>query len=221
LLRWNHPQRGVIGPGDFLSIAEDCGSIEAIDWKIFERSCALVPRLGHGRGFLTINVAARHLRRGDFDARLQDLLHRTGLSNARLMAEFTEGALLDQPERVRATLDRLHSAGIGAALDDFGSGRCSLDNLHRFPLRMLKIDRAFVSELGHGGAGSHARAVVSAILALARALGMEVVAEGIETPEELQALRELGCDYGQGYLLGRPAPINGEPAAPAEGKATG
>jgi diguanylate cyclase (GGDEF)-like protein len=206
LLRWNHPERGVIGPGDFLRIAEDCGSIEAIDWKMFELSCALVPRLGHGRGFLTINVAARHLRRSDFDARLQDLLRRTGLANARLMAEITEAALLDQPERVRATLERLHGAGIGAALDDFGTGRCSLDNLHRFPLRMLKIDRAFVAELGRGESGAHARIVVGAMLALAQALGMEVVAEGIETPEELQVLRELGCGYGQGYLLGRPAP---------------
>ena len=218
LLRWNHPERGVIGPGDFLRIAEDGGSLEAIDWRMFEMSCALVPRLGHGRGFLTINVAARHLRRADFDARLVDLLQRTGLANARLLAEFTEAALADQPERVRATLDRLSSAGIGTALDDFGRGPSSLDSLHRFPLRMLKLDRAFVAELGRGQASAHARTVVAAILALAKALELQVVAEGIELPEELQVLRELGCEYGQGFMLGRPAPAafwNGDTPATA------
>src|SRR6185436_18497374 len=118
LLRWNHPERGTIGPADFLRIAEDSGSIEAIDWRMFELSCALVPHLGQGRGFLTINVAARHLKRADFDAQLLELLRRTGLANARLLAEFTEEALADQPERVRATLDRLSDAGVGSALDD-------------------------------------------------------------------------------------------------------
>jgi EAL domain-containing protein (putative c-di-GMP-specific phosphodiesterase class I) len=215
LLRWRHPERGVIGPADFLRIAEDSGSIEAIDWRMFELSCALVPRLGHGRGFLTINVAARHLKRADFDAQLLDLLHRTGLAHARLLAEFTESALTDQPERVRATLDRLHSAGIGTALDDFGRGPSSLDSLHRFPLRMLKLDRAFVSELGRGDTKDRSHTVVAAILALAHALGLKVVAEGIETEEELQALKDLGCEYGQGYLLGRPAPAEfwSDPAA--------
>lgn len=204
LLRWNHPTRGVIGPADFLAIAEGSGSLEAIDWRMFELSCARAAELGQGRGFLTINVAPRHLRRADFDARLLELLHRTGLAQARLLAEITERAMLDQPERVRATLGRLHDAGVGVALDNFGVGQNSLDHLHRLPLRMLKLDRAFVAELGKGEA--HARTVVEAILGLARALGLEVVAEGIETPEELQALIELGCEYGQGYLLGRPAP---------------
>jgi len=206
LLRWNHPQRGVIGPADFLRIAEDSGSIEAIDWRMFELSCALVSRLGHGRGFLTVNVAGRHLQRTDFDSRLLELLQRTGLASARLLTEVTEAALREHPERVRATLDRLRSAGVGTALDNFGSGASSLGNLHRFPLRMLKIDRAFVTELGGGETAPHARTVVAAILALARALGLQVVAEGIENAGELQALRELGCDYGQGFLLGRPAP---------------
>ena len=206
LLRWHHPVRGVIGPGDFMRVAEDSGSLEAIDWRMFEQSFALAAQLGGGRAYLTINVAPRHLQRADFDARLLDLLHRTGLSNARLLAEVTEQALVDQPERVRATLGRLRDAGVGVALDDFGSGRSSLDHLHRFPLRMLKLDRAFVSELCKEDS-AQARTVVAAMLALARALGLDVVAEGIETPEELQALIELGCEYGQGYLLGYPAPV--------------
>ncbi len=217
LIRWNHPVRGVIGPADFLSVAEESGSIEAIDWRMFELSCTLASSLG-GRCFLTINVSPMHLRRADFDTRLLELLRRTGLSAARLLTEVTEGSLLDNPERVCATLDRLKTAGVGAALDDFGTGYSSLNYLHKFPLRMLKIDRSFVAELGNGGDGSTSTTVVAAILALARALGMQVVAEGIETSEELQALLALGCEFGQGYFLGRPAPIEqwlaeGKPAA--------
>jgi diguanylate cyclase (GGDEF)-like protein len=206
LIRWNHPTRGVIGPADFLRIAEDSGNMEAIDWRMFELSCGLARKLGHGRAFLTINVSPLHLKRKDFDARLLSMLERTGLSNARLLTEVTEGSLLEDTERVAATLGRLKVAGVGAALDDFGTGYSSLNYLHRFPLRMLKIDRAFVSELGKDAAGS-SRTVVTAMLALARALGLEVVAEGIETQEQLDDLLSMGCEFGQGYLLGRPAPI--------------
>jgi EAL domain-containing protein (putative c-di-GMP-specific phosphodiesterase class I) len=174
---------------------------------MFELSCLRAAQLGLGLGFLTINVAPRHLRRADFDSRLLDLLHRTGLAQARLLAEITEDALREQPERVRATLGRLHAAGVGVALDDFGAGQNSIDHLHQFPLRMLKLDRAFVTELGKGD-DTQARTVVAAILGLARALVLDVVAEGIETAEELQALVELGCEFGQGYLLGRPAPAS-------------
>jgi diguanylate cyclase (GGDEF)-like protein len=206
LIRWNHPTRGVIGPADFLRIAEDCGSIEAIDWRMFELSCGLAAKLGHSRSFLTINVSPLHFKRTDFDTRLLDLLRRTGLSTARLLTEVTEGSLLDNPERVCATLDRLRTAGVGAALDDFGTGYSSLNYLHKFPLRMLKIDRAFVSELGKNEQ-STSNTVVAAMLSLARALGMQVVAEGIETKAEHDALIAMGCEFGQGYLLGRPAPI--------------
>ena len=206
LIRWNHPTRGVIGPADFLRIAEDSGSIEAIDWRMFELSCTLAAKLGHGRTFLTINVSPLHLRRADFDTRLLELLTRTGLATARLLTEVTEGSLLDDPERVCATLDRLRTAGVNAALDDFGTGYSSLSYLHTFPLRMLKIDRAFVSELGKDGSETSS-AVVAAMLTLARALGMQVIAEGIETPEQHAALVQMGCEFGQGYLLGRPAPI--------------
>jgi diguanylate cyclase (GGDEF)-like protein len=207
LIRWNHPTRGVIGPADFLQIAESSGNIEAIDWRMFELSCSLAEKLGHARTFLTINVSPLHFKRVDFDTRLLDLLRRTGLSTARLLTEVTEGSLLGNPERVCATLGRLQTAGVGAALDDFGTGYSSLNYLHKFPLRMLKIDRAFVSELGNSVQNTSAT-VIAAMLSLAGALGMQVVAEGIETQEELDALLAMGCEFGQGYLLGRPAPID-------------
>ncbi|HEY1589675.1 MAG TPA: EAL domain-containing protein [Rhodanobacter sp.] len=208
LLRWNHPQRGLLLPGDFLKIAEDSGLIETIDWHMFELSCRLLMQhAGRSDAFMTLNVSALHLRHADFDGRLIRLLERTGLAPSRLVAEVTEGALLDNPERVRATLDRLRRIGIGAALDDFGTGYSSLSYLHSLPLRILKIDRAFVHELDKD-ANASTTTVVAAILALARALNIQVIAEGIETETQRDVLLAMGCEMGQGYLLGRPAPIS-------------
>jgi len=146
-----------------------------------------------------------HFRRTDFDTRLLELLQRTGLSNTRLVTEVTEGSLLDDTERVCATLDRLRLVGVGAALDDFGTGYSSLSYLHKFPLRILKIDRSFVNELNSENNSSVT--VVAAILAMASALGLDVIAEGIETPEQHRTLVDMGCGFGQGYFLGRPNPM--------------
>ena len=206
LIRWHHPTRGTLGPFHFLKVAEDNGSMEAIDWRMFELSCGLIARLGRGETYLAINVSPRHFRRSEFGVRLLEMLERTGLPPDRLILELTEGSLIEHPEQVRATLEQLREAGIGAALDDFGTGYSSLSYLHTFPLRILKIDRAFVSELGKPGKNSSA-SVVAAVLALAKALEMDVVAEGIETHEQRDALLAMGCHFGQGYLLGRPAPI--------------
>jgi diguanylate cyclase (GGDEF)-like protein len=206
LLRWNHPREGVLGPSSFLRVAQDSGHIEAIDWRVFEAASSAIQYLRESTPFLTINVSALHLQHADFDRRLVRLLERTGLSPARLIIEVTEGSLLDDPERVRATLERLRRIGIGAALDDFGTGYSSLSYLHSLPLRMLKIDRSFVHALDEGTPAT--TTVVAAILALARALGIQVIAEGIETPAQRSALLRMGCEFGQGYLLGRPAPID-------------
>jgi diguanylate cyclase (GGDEF)-like protein len=205
LLRWNHPRLGVLGPADFLKIAEDGGHIEAIDWRVFEAGCKLIGQLDSPEKFLTINVSNLHLRQADFQERLERMLERSGLPPARLTIEVTEGALLDDPDRVRATLDRLRQIGVGAALDDFGTGYSSLSYLHSLPLRMLKIDRSFVQALD--GGTNAATSVVAAILAMARALNIQVVAEGIETQAQRTALLRMGCEFGQGYLFGRPAPI--------------
>lgn len=206
LIRWNHPQRGVLAPGTFLRVAEDSGLIESIDWRMFELSCQALLQYGQPDTFMTINVSALHLRHADFDGRLVKLLERTGLEPSRLVVEITEGALLDKPERVRGMLDRLLTIGVGAALDDFGTGYSSLSYLHSLPLRILKIDRSFVEELDKG-AHTSGTTVVAAILALARALNIRVIAEGIETSIQHEALMAMSCAMGQGYLLGRPAPI--------------
>ena len=215
LLRWIHPRRGVLCPGDFLQVAEESGLIEAIDWRIFKRSMAHVATLDDD-SYLTINVAPRHLHQEDFAARLLQLLERTGLAPQRLVIEVTEGSLLDDPEHVRELLGHLQSEGIRTALDDFGTGYSSLSYLHSFPLRMIKIDRTFLAALGKQ---SNTSAVVSAVIALARALDMAVVAEGIETEEQHRILLGLGCEFGQGYLFGRPTPFTRPPGAGAPGAA--
>jgi len=205
LIRWNHPERGLLAPGEFLPIAEASGSIETIDWWMFEHSCMLVASHLEDRHYLTINVSPLHFRRLDFCARLLAMLQRTGLPPWRLVLEVTEGSLLDDPEGVRDILATLRNEGVGAALDDFGTGYSSLSYLHTFPLRIVKIDRSFVARLGVEGSNSDA--VVVSILALARALDIEAVAEGIETAAQRETLLAMGCLFGQGYLLGRPAPI--------------
>ncbi|MEO9079097.1 MAG: EAL domain-containing protein, partial [Rhodanobacter sp.] len=206
LIRWNHPRRGVLKPDDFIKIAQDCGMIEAIDWRMFELSCCALAKHGESKPYMTINVSALHLGSADFDTRLLDLVERSGLGPGRVVAEVTEGALIEHPERVREVLERLRKCGVGAALDDFGTGYSSLSYLHSLPLRMLKIDRAFVRELNKGSNTSSTR-VVAAIIALARALDIQVIGEGIETDVERDALMAMGCELGQGYLLGRPAPV--------------
>ncbi|MEW9572103.1 EAL domain-containing protein [Rhodanobacter sp. Si-c] len=205
LLRWNHPRRGMLLPDDFVPIAQDCGLLEAIDWQLFGQVCERMVRPDTGEGFVTINVSPQHLRHAYFDRRLLQLLERSGLPPTRLLIELTEGALLDDPVLVRDTLERLRAAGVQAALDDFGTGYSSLSYLHSLPLGKLKIDQVFVRELDAAG-GTGANTVVAAILALARALGIGVIAEGIETAAQRDALLAMGCEFGQGFLLGRPAP---------------
>ncbi len=207
LLRWHHPRRGLLLPYDFLKVAEDSGLIEAIDWHMFELSCRAMADYLVDDMFVTLNVSALHLGRNGFAARLLNLLETTGLPSSRLIIEITEGSLLDDPEQVRRVLQELREHGIGAALDDFGTGYSSLSYLHSLPLRLLKVDRAFVQAMGERD-HENSSTVVAAIIALARALNMQVIAEGIETPQEQDALRAMGCELGQGYLLGCPLPLS-------------
>ncbi|WP_084087070.1 bifunctional diguanylate cyclase/phosphodiesterase [Aerolutibacter daejeonensis] len=206
LLRWRHPSRGILTPGDFLGAAEENGSVEQIDWQMFEKTCRLVQAQREDMGYVTINVSPRHFRSPALAEQLLNLLDEHHLSHDRIRVEVTEGALLDNPDQVRATLEVLREAGVVAALDDFGTGYSSLSYLHRFPLHALKIDRSFVNALRRGEkAGSEA--VVRAVIAMAGTLGMDVIAEGIETREQCDYLMEIGCELGQGFLFSpaRPA----------------
>lgn len=205
LVRWQHPERGLLGPGEFLPIAEETGLIEAIDWQLYRSAClAALPWLQAGQ-FLTINVSPRHFHNADLATSLLALLEDTGLAPAQLHIEVTENTLLGNPAQVAQTLQQLQDAGVHAALDDFGTGYSSLGYVHRFPLAMLKIDRSFVQELDKSERPRSA-AIIEAVLGLGRALDLSVVAEGIETASQRDSLQAMGCTLGQGFFFGRPAP---------------
>ncbi|HEX5757548.1 MAG TPA: EAL domain-containing protein, partial [Arenimonas sp.] len=203
LVRWQHPGRGLCPPETFLDLAEETGCLEAMDWQIYEEVCRDLTRLPFQGRYLSINVSPRHLRIPDFDARLLALLEANGVSPSQLRLEITEGALLEQPELVRSCLGRLRERGVATLLDDFGTGYSSLSYLHRFPLLGLKIDRSFVHALQAAETGGSS-AIIRAIRLLADSLGLDVIAEGVETEAQRQQLRLLGLTYGQGYLFARP-----------------
>jgi EAL domain-containing protein (putative c-di-GMP-specific phosphodiesterase class I) len=155
---------------------------------------------------LSVNISPWQLKDAWLAQKIIKVLTETGFPSTRLEIEITESSLFDNLALVQSIVGSLKNQGIRLALDDFGTGYSSLSYLHTLPLRTLKVDRAFVAELGRHGKSVSA-SVVASVLALARALGMNAVAEGIETVEQRDALMELGCEFGQGYLLGRPAPI--------------
>jgi predicted signal transduction protein with EAL and GGDEF domain len=206
LLRWNHPTRGVLAPPEFLRVAEDSGLIGAIDWKMFRLALDHGRALVGGERFLTLNVSPRLFQQADFDQRLLALMDEVGFDPCALRLEVTEGTLLDDPEHVVAMLQRLRERGVEAALDDFGTGYSSLGHVHRYPLRMIKIDMSFIAPFANG-IPPRSSAVIEAILALGNALGTEIVAEGIENDAQWGALRLMGCVYGQGFRFARPAPV--------------
>ncbi len=203
LLRWNHEGRGVLLPGVFLALGEDSGLIEQVDWLIYEQVIARLAR--GGEGYVSVNVSPRHFREVDFVQRLFALVDAFDADPRRLRLEITEVALLDDGPRTLRVLQTLRERGIQVQLDDFGTGFSALSYLHRFPITTLKIDQSFIAGLHGGGEGQSTRALVQGVLSLARTLGIETIGEGIETDAQLTTLRELGCDYGQGYLFGRPA----------------
>ncbi len=207
LLRWRHPTRGLLVPGDFLKVAEDSGLIEIIDWRMFRLALESSRPLVRDGAFITLNVSPRLFQHEDFDQRLLELTDDIGFDRHCLRLEVTEGTLLGDPETVAGTLQRLRKARIEAALDDFGTGYSSLGHVHLFPLRMIKIDRSFIAPFAEGIDVARSCAVVETILALGNALGVDILAEGIETERQREVLQGMGCVYGQGYLFAHPQPV--------------
>ncbi|QIL20965.1 EAL domain-containing protein [Thermomonas sp. HDW16] len=204
LLRWRHEQRGLLSPGEFLDVGEDSGLIEQVDWLMYARVIADMSGCT-GDANVSINVSPRHFRSPDFADRLLRLLDEAGVPPSRLRIEITEVALLDDAPRISQTLNLLRERGVRAQLDDFGTGFSALSYLHRFPIAALKIDRSFVADL-NGDARAESVAVIRAIVALAGSLGIDIIAEGVETIAQRERLMELGCTYAQGFLYGRPQP---------------
>ncbi len=204
LLRWRHPEKGVISPAKFIPLAEETGLIVAIGEWVLRSACAQMREWvdrGYPIGQVAVNASGVELRRGAFLETVQRALADAGLPARHLEIEVTEGFIMMQAENGIAVLDSLRKLGVNLAIDDFGTGYSSLSYLKRLPIEKLKIDQGFVRGLPDDG---HDAAISRAVIALGRSMGLRVIAEGVETQEQWDFLRQAGCDQVQGYLLGRP-----------------
>jgi diguanylate cyclase (GGDEF)-like protein len=207
LARWQHPQRGIVMPLEFVPVAEESGAISQLGEQVLRRGAEAMARLnGRADGMrLSVNLSARQLRDASLVGSVGQMLHLSGLPPQRIELEITESAVMENIERNTRTLLALRRLGVSLALDDFGTGYSSLSYVQRLPVSKLKIDRSFVAQLG---ISREAEAIILATLAMARSLGLDVVAEGVETRAQSQQLLALGCTQQQGFLF--------TPALPAE-----
>jgi diguanylate cyclase (GGDEF)-like protein/PAS domain S-box-containing protein len=206
LVRWQHPTRGLLAPGEFVAVAEATGLIRAIGDFVLREACAQTVRWQQAGGTdlrISVNVSPRQLLEADYADQVRAALEDTGLAPQRLTLEMTESVLIDDRPETLDALTALHNLGIRLAIDDFGTGYSSLSYLHRFPVDVLKIDRSFVERLGGGEDGGDGT-LVSTILHLGHSLQLETVAEGIERPQEMLILRRQGCTTGQGFHFSPP-----------------
>ncbi|MDE2151009.1 MAG: EAL domain-containing protein [Betaproteobacteria bacterium] len=208
LVRWQHPTRGLLQPGSFIGVAEETGLIDALGREVLRMACAQIAAWSHEPATrelsLSVNLSALQFRREDFVAEILDTVAASGIDPRCLKLELTESMVMDDLDDAVHKLGRLRSHGLRIALDDFGTGSSSLSYLTRLPLDQLKIDKAFVRNLPDSRSDA---LVAQTIIAMARGLGLEIVAEGVETDAQLRFLRDHGCELYQGYLLGRPVPI--------------
>ena len=208
LIRWHHPVEGMVSPLDFLWVAEQTGQIREIGLWTLERACldwpVLRKRTNHPKPFVSVNLSPSQLTGDGFVGEVAKIVSKLQMPAPELKLELTESIIINNPELALELLNRLTDSGSTLALDDFGTGHSGLDALHRYPIGTMKIDRSFVSQML--GSPESAK-IVRASIELAHSLKMDVVAEGIETEVERLALLELGCDYGQGWLFGKPASL--------------
>lgn len=209
LLRWQSPSRGMVSPLTFIALAEETSLIVPIGFWILERAFADLQRfqdhlaLSRQRTsalFVSVNISVRQFQEPDFLAQLLDLTERYGIAPKQIKLEVTERIFLDEVEAV-ATINQCRKSGFEVSLDDFGTGYSSLNYLERCEIDSLKIDQSFTQKLGKS---ERAKILVGSIIEISQKLGLPTVGEGIETPDQMATLQELGCDIGQGYLLGKP-----------------
>ncbi len=211
LVRWQHPERGLISPMDFIPVAEDTGQILPIGQWALQEACKQMRRWH--RGFLyesfvffSVNLSSKQFTQPDLLEQVKNILDETKLDPRSLKLEITESVVMENIDTATEMLKQLRALGVQLSIDDFGTGYSSLSYLHRFPIDTLKVDRSFVMRMVDNNENIE---IVRTILMLAQNLGMDVVAEGVETKEQLALLRKLGCENGQGYFFSRPVSVGG------------
>jgi diguanylate cyclase (GGDEF)-like protein/PAS domain S-box-containing protein len=206
LVRWRHPEHGLMGPDDFIHIAEECGLIVPMGEWILRTSCAQMKQWhddGHGRLRIAVNLSPRQFQQRELPAMIERVLHETGLDPSLLDIEITESAAMQNAEQSLAIMRKLKEMGVRISIDDFGTGYSSLSYLKRFPIDTVKIDQNFVRDLA---VSPNDAAIVTAVISMARALKLSVIAEGVETEEQLNFLEREQCETVQGFLYSRPVP---------------
>ncbi|HWJ93378.1 MAG TPA: GGDEF domain-containing phosphodiesterase, partial [Telluria sp.] len=206
LLRWNHPEDGMVAPGEFIPLAESSGLIVPLGALVIDKACAQLAAwraAGAQAVPVSINVSPKQFERGGVARPIAEALTRHGVPAALLEVEVTESAMMGDHDAILAELAALRALGVKLHVDDFGTGYSSLAQLQRLRMDVLKVDRAFTAQLDQSREG---KVFFEAIVSMAHALGMTVVAEGVETDSQLQLLKELGCNEVQGYLISRPLP---------------
>jgi EAL domain-containing protein (putative c-di-GMP-specific phosphodiesterase class I) len=216
LIRWNHPTKGLVPPAEFIFLAEESELIVPIGEWVIEQACQQLRAwvdAGLGRMEVAVNVSPKQLADEKFQQRLEAAIARSGIDPSLLVLEITENLIMEDPEAARTLLQRVGALGVRCAIDDFGTGYSSLAYLPRFPAQTIKIDRSFVSGIAGAATGDdqllsvqQQQTLVGAIIAMAHALDRSVVAEGVETVEQMRTLVQLGCERAQGFLFARPMP---------------
>jgi EAL domain-containing protein (putative c-di-GMP-specific phosphodiesterase class I) len=219
LVRWDHPEDGLLLPDRFIQLAEDTGAILPIGQAVLERACRQAHEWHENRGVTVevgVNLSARQFQQVGLAEAVAEVLHSTGINPAQLCLEITESLAMDDVELTSTILFKLHTLGVRLAIDDFGTGHSSLGYLSSFPIDVVKIDQSFVSGIEHDPVKS---AIVSAVVSLSKAIGSTTVVEGVETVAQLDHVRNLGCDVAQGFYFARPmsAEAFGELAVPTVG----
>ena len=209
LIRWNHPQRGLVPPNEFIPVSEETGLIIPLTLWVLRTSCRQMVQWQRKSEsnkdlFVSVNLSGKHFAQKDLVKQIESIIKETEIDPKYLKLELTESAVMQNAESVISMLKQLRELGIQLSIDDFGTGYSSLSYLHRFPINTLKVDRSFVSQMEDGSENGE---IVRTVVALAKTLGLDVIAEGIESIHQLHQLRILGCEYGQGYLFSRPVPV--------------
>jgi EAL domain-containing protein (putative c-di-GMP-specific phosphodiesterase class I) len=208
LIRWNSPELGFVSPAQFIPLAEETGLIVPIGEWVLSTAC-LQAKAWQNQGIrpltMSVNLSPRQFRQKNLVEMIAGVLEKTGLDASLLELEITEGMIMHRPDQAVGVLERLHQLGVRLSVDDFGTGYSSLSYLKKFPVQKLKIDRSFVNDLTTDGDDG---SIVTAIIAMAKSLKLEVIAEGVETREQLAFLARLQCDKYQGYLFSKPIPAD-------------